>query len=140
MSVFRNFLKNENKFPAEKIDNEIVEDHFANNDRKSVHISEVIITEDVCVEEHISVEPCESVTEKVCDSDTNTKEQEEIEDGDDLLDHSIGIENIICEEDENWNNGKDEQVQAAILAAAWDAVECNSETLLAEVDLDRVRS
>lgn len=61
---------------------------------------------------------------------------EEIDNDDNLLDHTIGIENIICEEDENWNNDRDE---AAILAAAWDAVESGSESLLAEVDLDRVR-
>lgn len=54
-----------------------------------------------------------------------------------LLEETISIEKIINEGNENW---KEEQVQAAILAAAWDAVHPNTEKLLAEAVLERVSS
>lgn len=113
----------------------------ADNDAKFDHITEEVITEEIHVEEKLVVEDIQvGLSSEAVETDvkpeTHTDNEENEEDA--LLDESIGIENIICEEEDNWHNSKDEQVRAAILAADWDAVECNSENLLSEVDLERV--
>lgn len=55
-----------------------------------------------------------------------------------VLGETICIEKIISEENTNWDNTKEEQVQAAILAAAWNAVDSSTEKLLAEAAFERV--
>lgn len=97
---------------------------------------------EMCSEERIETEEAavtESNEDQPMRSDEKQPETDEKVDENDkqLLNQTINIEKIICE-DENWDNSKEEQVQAAILAAAWNAVDSNTEKLLAEVAMERV--
>lgn len=84
----------------------------------------------------------EPITELSVEEPTNVDGKESEKEGENdeaLLEQTISFEKIICE-DANWDNTKEEEVQAAILAAAWNAVDCNTEKLLAEVAMERVSS
>lgn len=52
-----------------------------------------------------------------------------------LISETIYVEKIIDESDNSWDNTKEE---AAILAAAWDAVDSSTDQLLADVVLEKV--
>lgn len=52
-----------------------------------------------------------------------------------LISETIYVEKVIDESDNSWDNTKEE---AAILAAAWDAVDSSTDQLLADVVLEKV--
>ncbi|XP_065200040.1 polycomb protein Asx-like [Planococcus citri] len=124
--------------PNDHVDVPVESGSSLDNDEAS-STQPAIDSEETVVEHEVNLEsPSAECTndEKPPSPEVEMKEIsiDEIDNDDNLLDHEIGIENIICEEHNNWSNVQDD---AAILAAAWDEVECESDNLLAEVDLER---
>ncbi|XP_065214391.1 polycomb protein Asx-like isoform X2 [Planococcus citri] len=124
--------------PNDHVDVPVENTSSLDND-EATSTQSAIDPEEIIVEHEVNLEsPAAECTndENPPSSELEMKEIpiDEINNDDNLLDHEIGIENIICEEHDNWSNVRDD---AAILAAAWDDVECGSDNLLAEVDLER---
>ncbi len=100
-------------------------------------VQPVIESSAVCSEENVcdTMESSETAIEE--GKIDNQEERSSNEENATLLEESISIEKIICEDD-NWDKNKAEDLQAVILAAAWNAVDSSTEKLLNEVALERV--